>query len=193
MHGKNSTAKHWNAGGAQFKGSKKNRTHDQVASNLLAGPRRWGRQTDTASVLTAGGADLLREVDQRGHAIALRADDDIGYSDSSIAAAAHVRSVSNVQCFMEVEIGGNKTGRIVVELFSDIAPRAAENFRVLCTGKKTFQSPEMSSSLKLHFKGCSFHRVIPGFMVQVRVQYRKSTTMTQFRTCTINTMPYTEQ
>lgn len=40
------------------------------------------------------------------------------------------------RCFFDVEIGGVSAGRIVMELFSDIAPTTCENFRALCTGEK---------------------------------------------------------
>ena len=39
--------------------------------------------------------------------------------------------------FFDVEVQGEGfLGRIVIELFSDIVPKTAENFRCLCTGEK---------------------------------------------------------
>jgi len=66
------------------------------------------------------------------------------------------------QVFFDITIGGKASGRIVMELYSDIVPKTAENFRALCTGEKGMGK----KGKPLHFKGSKFHRVIPNFMCQ---------------------------
>ncbi|XP_028945769.2 peptidyl-prolyl cis-trans isomerase CYP19-3-like [Malus domestica] len=55
-----------------------------------------------------------------------------------------------------------KAGLVVMELFADKTPKTAENFRALCTGDKGIGLSEKP----LHFKGSTFHRIIPNFMCQ---------------------------
>ena len=55
------------------------------------------------------------------------------------------------------------------ELFSTVAPKTAENFRALCTGERG----NGGSGKPLHFKGSLFHRIIPGFMCQVRGNFKR--------------------
>ncbi|CAH8305580.1 unnamed protein product [Eruca vesicaria subsp. sativa] len=64
--------------------------------------------------------------------------------------------------FFDITIGGQPAGRIVMELYTDKTPKTAENFRALCTGEKGVGR----KGKPLHFKGSSFHRVIPSFMCQ---------------------------
>jgi peptidyl-prolyl isomerase G (cyclophilin G) len=40
------------------------------------------------------------------------------------------------RCFFDISIGGVSVGRVVFELFTDVAPITCENFRALCTGEK---------------------------------------------------------
>ena len=70
--------------------------------------------------------------------------------------------MSNPKVFFDVTIGGAAAGRIVFELFADVVPKTAENFRALCTGEKGVGK----SGKPLHFKNSVFHRVIPDFMLQ---------------------------
>eukprot|EP00930_Biecheleria_cincta_P084657 TRINITY_DN74108_c0_g1_i1.p1 TRINITY_DN74108_c0_g1~~TRINITY_DN74108_c0_g1_i1.p1 ORF type:complete len:303 (-),score=53.75 TRINITY_DN74108_c0_g1_i1:79-966(-) len=84
------------------------------------------------------------------------------------AALEAQKGLPNPVVYLDVEVCGQASfasgkgqvvasGRLEIELFADVVPRTAENFRCLCTGEK---------GRKLHFKESAFHRIIPDFMAQ---------------------------
>nr|KYP61111.1 Peptidyl-prolyl cis-trans isomerase H [Cajanus cajan] len=85
-----------------------------------------------------------------------------GNLSSSAGVEWHVRppNPKNPIVFFNVTIGNIPAGRIKMELFANIAPRIAENFRQLCTGEYR------KAGLPVGYKGCQFHRVIKDFMIQ---------------------------
>ena len=46
------------------------------------------------------------------------------------------KDIGNPKVYFDIGINGANAGRIVFELFADITPRTAENFRALCTHEK---------------------------------------------------------
>lgn len=89
--------------------------------------------------------------------------DSMAKAEETVTTASGPAKESEImpRCYFDVEIGGVSAGRIVFELFSNSAPKTANNFRALCTGEcgigKTTEKP-------LHYKGSVFHRVIKDFM-----------------------------
>merc|ERR1712166_213989 len=71
------------------------------------------------------------------------------------------RKIIMAVVFFDIGIDKQLAGRVEIELFAD-TPKTSENFRQLCTGEAGMGK----SGKPLHFKGCPFHRVIPGFMAQ---------------------------
>ena len=65
--------------------------------------------------------------------------------------------MSNPVVWFDLSVGQNPIGRLEIELFADVVPKTAENFRALCTG---------AAGTRLTFANSIFHRIIPGFMAQ---------------------------
>ncbi|TDH70882.1 uncharacterized protein CCR75_008734 [Bremia lactucae] len=84
------------------------------------------------------------------------------YDDKSTVEGEPALDPSNPKVFFDIKIGGEDAGKIVMQLYEDVCPKTAENFRALCTGEKG----NCSTGQPLHYKGNAFHRVIKGFMLQ---------------------------
>ena len=70
-------------------------------------------------------------------------------------------NLSNPRVFIDI-MYCSKTFRLEIELFADVVPKAAEQFRVLCTGEKEGQD----GFEKFTLVGTKFFRVIKDFMMQ---------------------------
>ncbi|KAJ2338227.1 hypothetical protein IWW50_002314 [Coemansia erecta] len=68
--------------------------------------------------------------------------------------------MANPVVFFDITIGGKDAGRIKMELFADVVPKTAENFRQLCTGEHRIDGVPQG------YKNSPFHRIIPNFMAQ---------------------------
>eukprot|EP01041_Mallomonas_annulata_P007251 gene7251-14787_t len=69
-----------------------------------------------------------------------------------------------------LEIGKDATekpsdpiGKIVIELFTDLCPKACENFTYLCTGQK---GRDVATQASLDYCGTPFHRLVKGGWIQ---------------------------
>lgn len=80
----------------------------------------------------------------------------------NIMATANDTKAGRSLVWFDIKIGGAPAGKIVFELYNDIVPKTAENFRALCTGEKGMGK----QGKELTYKGSGFHRVINSFMIQ---------------------------
>ncbi|KAK2747919.1 peptidyl-prolyl cis-trans isomerase cpr6 [Myotisia sp. PD_48] len=86
--------------------------------------------------------------------------------------------------YFDITTGGRPEGRVIFELFTDVVPKTADNFRALCTGEKGngktsvplcykgMQVKPPGERLKFELTtfysalGSIFHRIIKQFMIQ---------------------------
>ncbi|KAB8295285.1 hypothetical protein EYC80_007192 [Monilinia laxa] len=82
--------------------------------------------------------------------------------EPSINKMSATESKPRSRVFFDITIGKDPQGRITFELYDDITPKTADNFRALCTGEKGVGK----AGKPLSYKGSGFHRVIKQFMIQ---------------------------
>ena len=81
---------------------------------------------------------------------------------------SHEDPLTGPRVYLDIKWGNRRMGRVVISLRKDACPKTVENFRALCTGEK---GRGKTTGVPLHYKGCPIHRVVPGFMIQVREHY----------------------
>jgi cyclophilin family peptidyl-prolyl cis-trans isomerase len=70
------------------------------------------------------------------------------------------RTKVTTRVFFDVDIDDKPVGRIVMGLFGDVVPKTVKNFQTLGQGNL------YNKQKRLSYENSTFHRVIPGFMIQ---------------------------
>jgi cyclophilin family peptidyl-prolyl cis-trans isomerase len=66
-------------------------------------------------------------------------------------------------CYLKFSVNGQPAGRVVVKLYQDKTPLAADNFKCLCTGEKGMGR----LGKPLCYRGSKVHRIVPRFCIQL--------------------------
>lgn len=67
--------------------------------------------------------------------------------------------------YMDIAIGNEIVGRLVIELFNNRVPKTCNNFKELCKGD-SLESERHEPPLKLSYKSSLIHRVVPNGWIQ---------------------------
>ncbi|GIX65615.1 peptidyl-prolyl cis-trans isomerase, putative [Babesia caballi] len=68
--------------------------------------------------------------------------------------------MSSLRAFLDIGVGANLRGRVVLEFFDDAGEAVLENFRSLCLGDVT--GSVRGKQRKLSYQGCRVYRVVAG-------------------------------
>jgi len=71
-----------------------------------------------------------------------------------------IQSDITSRVFFDIAVNDQPAGRIVLGLYGGVVPKTVQNFETICKGT------ESMGPKRLSFQGSTFHRVIPGFMLQ---------------------------
>lgn len=78
-----------------------------------------------------------------------------------------LRRTGHAFCFFKISIDGVPCDeQVVFELFTDMCPRTCDNFRHLCIGDQPDTRSADNKTVKLHYKGTSFYRIVPDGWIQ---------------------------
>ena len=141
----------------------------QGAHGLAMGVQKYSLRAP--NVVTRLGPLVMETIEEKKARLKAKkaaADADRAQAEQAAAAeqAAKQQAQSEMKAtntvFFDITIGDEPAGKIEMALYGSVAPKTVENFRALCTGEKGAGTLGKA----LHYEGCSFHRIIPGFMCQ---------------------------
>lgn len=81
-------------------------------------------------------------------------------SSSTLAGPVAPQADITSRAYMDITIDNKPVGRIVIGLHGTVVPQTVRNFETLCNGNTTM------GPVALKYAGSTFHRIIPGFMIQ---------------------------
>lgn len=131
----------------------------KAASDLLASGFGESAITSDGAAKTSSIEDMFSELGMDGPEVAGTApkEKDTGTKSKSIKDTfLRKQRKDNPIVFLDVAIGGKLAGRFTIELRADIAPCAAENFRVLVTGERG----ATKQHIPLCYRASLFHRIV---------------------------------
>lgn len=79
----------------------------------------------------------------------------VSFHPSSISIVCRNYTHTPGSVFFDITLGGEPLGRITFELFKDVVPKTAENFRQFCTGESKGPNGRPQG-----YKGSKFHRIV---------------------------------
>ncbi len=85
----------------------------------------------------------------------------ISFSSSSFVGPVPPQAKITQRVFFDIEVDRHAAGRIVIGLYGTVVPNTVQNFAALCRGDQSHPR-----GAKLAYEGSTFHRIIPGFMIQ---------------------------
>jgi hypothetical protein len=69
---------------------------------------------------------------------------------------------SNPLVYLDISLGDLPPERLIIELFANLVPKTAENFRALCTGERG----KNQAGVPLHYKNSRFHLIKKDFIIE---------------------------
>eukprot|EP00164_Ancoracysta_twista_P018517 GFYU01032085.1.p1 GENE.GFYU01032085.1~~GFYU01032085.1.p1 ORF type:complete len:482 (+),score=164.37 GFYU01032085.1:27-1448(+) len=128
-----------------------------------------GADSDGGTSGLAGQLTMLMEnntvkIDCVDNEAVKRAAQDTGREAAFYQPPASFAAEPNTKCYLDVTIDGDTDKkRIVIEVYNSKAPKTAYNFKCLCSGERG--TAELCEK-PLSYKGCVFHRAVPGMCIQ---------------------------